>query len=57
MTINDNQMTKFFRAKISIGKDTDIQLKYYAFLLVANNVFCKSETLVIGPTPPGTGVM
>jgi hypothetical protein len=36
-----------------------IFMKEYYFILIflANKVFCNSIAMVIGPTPPGTGVM
>jgi len=39
MTTNDNQMTKFFGAKISLGKDKDIQNTEYASIALLRSLY------------------
>jgi len=51
MTMNDNQMTIFSRAKISLGKDKDIHFNLYLFQTLpvgaANQFMNLSEKMLL----------
>ena len=51
MSNDINIFTPFVNALVDVTKVT-VDLFLQAF-----NVFCNNETMVIGPTPPGTGLM